>query len=82
MHQYSNLESFEGTISAETTVTFERRSRQMVLSNDSAVNLEFKFNTPETYATLYPGETIVMEVSVPQLILNSTGSDYRLWVFG
>jgi len=84
MSVYANLESIENTISGDITHTLKRPSRQIILTNDSGSNeLKYKFNATEDYATLYPTESITMNMWVRNVYLSSSGSvDYRLWVYG
>lgn len=77
---YGNLEVYEGTVTSETTVTFNLKPRKIILTNDSASNaLTFKFNSSETAATLKPTETITLNMSSRDIILNSASAPYRLW---
>ena len=79
---YANLDTFEGTASADLAITFSRRSRKIILTNDSgSVSLGFKFHADETYATLKPNESVSLDIWVTGMILNGS-SEYRLWSFG
>jgi len=80
---YANLESFEGSITSETTLSLARKSRKIVITNDHPTDeLTFKFNASETAATLRGSETISMYFTTDQIILNGTNGNYRVWVFG
>jgi hypothetical protein len=81
---YANLESIEGNLNGNLTHTLARKSRQIVLTNDSAdYELKFKFNESEEFATLKPTETISMTVWVRNVILQAPFlTAYRLWVYG
>lgn len=83
MSVYANLESFEGSITSETTLSLARKSRKIVITNDHPTDeLTFKFNASETAATLRGSETISMYFTTDQIILNGTNGNYRVWVFG
>ena len=81
---YSNLEAIEDSVDGTKTCTLKRKSRQIILTNDSGgVELKFKFNDSEDFATLKPTETVSMHVHVRDVILNSPSAvPYRLWVYG
>jgi len=79
----ANLQSLEGTVSTETTLTLNRKSRKIIITNDHASNdLSFKFNGSETFGTLKGTETISLEFISPIIIINGTNVPYRIWVFG
>jgi len=81
---YANLEPIEEVLDGEVTHTFKRKSRQIILTNDSgSANLQYKLNGSEDYATLYPTESITMRVTTRDMYLKSTVAvNYRLWVYG
>jgi len=82
---YVNLDVFEGSASGSSTVTLNRRSRKLVITNDSASNdLQFKFVSSASYATLKPTETISMEFITRTILLNvvSGSAPYRIWSYG
>ena len=82
MDGLSNLDSFEGSVSGTATVTFTRRPRRVTITNNSITNeLQFKFKSSETFATLMPTETISLEVTIKQVLLSGT-ADYRIWGLG
>ena len=79
----ANLESLEGTVTTETTLTLTRKSRKIVITNDHQSNdLSYKFNASETYGTLKPTETLSMFFTASTIIINGTSVPYRIWVFG
>lgn len=79
----ANLQSLEATVSTETTLTLNRKSRKIIITNDHATSdLSFKFNVSETFGTLKGTETISLEFSTPIIIINGTNVPYRIWVFG
>ena len=85
MSVWANQEVFEGTVNGTSTITLARRSRRLVITNDSGLrDLQFKFNDAETYATLKPTETISMEFSTVKVLLATSGGSaaYRIWVHG
>jgi len=80
---HANFESYEGTVTTPTTVSFDRKSRKIVILNDSASNdLTYKFKTSQTVGTLKPTESLSVYVRANQVILDSTSAAYRVWVFG
>lgn len=81
---YANLEAIEESINGEKVHNFKRKSRQILLTNDSSsYDLEYKFNASEEYATLKPAETVSMFVHIRSLHLRSTNTiNYRIWVYG
>ena len=75
----SNLSSKEGTATSSTLLTFPWRARKITITNDSAsADLQYKFNSAETYATLKPLETFQPVVKSKTVYLNGTGL-YRVW---
>lgn len=79
----ANLESLEGTVSTETTLTLNRKSAKIIITNDHATkDLSFKFNTSETSGTLKGTETISLEFNTPIIIINGDSVPYRIWIFG
>lgn len=81
---YANFESYEGSVNGTTTVDLARKSRHIIITNDSASqNLQFKFNSSETLGTLKPTESLVLEIRTKEVYLSSGASvDYRIWVWG
>lgn len=81
---YANLEAIEASVSGDVTHTLKRKSRQIILSNDSgSTELKYKFNDSENYATLKPTEQTTLGVWVRQVYLRSSNPvNYRLWVYG
>jgi hypothetical protein len=80
---YSNFEPYEGTVSDETTITFERRSRQIVLMNDSPTkDISFKFISGGDFATLKASETIALNYWANEIIIDGDVVPYRIWVSG
>lgn len=77
----ANFEALEGTLNGASTLTLARRSRQLIITNDSTTDMSFKLNSSETYGTLKPTETITMDVSTRTLYLSGYGA-YRVWVYG
>ena len=78
----ANFEALEGTVSSETTLTFIRKSRKLVITNDHASNdLSYKFNSSETAGTLKATESLSLYFTTNQVILNGNGP-YRVWVYG
>jgi len=83
MSVHANLESLEGTVDGEKTLTLTRRSRKLVITNDHATNdLQFKFNVSETYGTLKGTESLSLDFWTRTIIINGTNVPYRIWIFG
>jgi len=87
MHVYANFRPFEGTVSAETTLTFDMKVRRIAIINDSGTTkLNFKFHTSETYGTIDIAEQIAMDINTRTVILKSsdgvTSVAYRVWGIG
>jgi len=79
---YANFEPVEGAVSGEETISLTRKSRHLVITNDSSSNnLYFKFNASEDYGTLMPTETISLYLWTNTIYLNGNGN-YRIWVYG
>ena len=79
----ANLQSLEGTVDTETTLTLNRKSRKIIITNDHASGeLSFKFNASEAFGTLKGTETISLEFNTPIIIIKGTDIPYRIWVFG
>ena len=77
-HAISNQYVSEGTATASLEITLPWPSRLIEIINDSATaDLEYKFNSGETYATLKPLEVNTIELHTKVVYLNGTGS-YRL----
>lgn len=80
---YANLDVFEGTINGSSTITFNRKPRKIVITNDSgSTDLGFKFNESESFATLKPTETVTLDFAHKTMILSGLGVDYRIWGIG
>ena len=79
---HANFEALEGTVSTETTLTLTRKSRRIVITNDHATDdFSYKFNASETYGTLHGTETLSLDFTTNQIIINGSGP-YRIWVYG
>lgn len=79
----ANFEALEGTVTTATTLTLKRKSRRIVITNDSPSNdMTYKFNSSETAGTLKPTETISLYFTTNQIIISGTNSPYRIWVYG
>lgn len=79
---YSNMESLEGTVTTETTLTLTRKSRFITITNDHLSNdLTHKFNSTETVATIKPQETVEVRFNTNTIIINGTSVPYRIWVY-
>ena len=80
---YANLESIEGAVNGELTLSLTRKSRKIVITNDaSSADLRYKFNMSEEFATLKSTETLSLYFTTKQIIISGTNVDYRIWVFG
>lgn len=77
----ANLESFEGNVSGEETLTFTRRSNKIVITNDHATNnLLYKFHDAEEFGTLKGTESLSIYFWTRTIIINGNGP-YRIWSF-
>ena len=83
---HANFEPIEGTTTgAEQILTFNRKSRKIVITNDHATHhLHFKFNASETVGLLKGTESLSIYFTTNKIIINSDepGIPYRIWVFG
>jgi len=81
---HANLEAFEATSDGSVeTLTFNRKSRKLVIINDHASNsLSYKFNASEAFATLKGTEVLTIYFTTNQLIIQGTSVPYRIWVYG
>jgi len=83
MGVYANLDSREGTVDGEKTITFSWRPRKITITNDSTTSaLKFKFGESEAYATLNPTETVAMTITPKQILLSGSSVAYRIWGIG
>ena len=80
MSVLANFDPHEGTLSGTTTIAFRNASRKIILTNDGASNLTFKFLTAETIGTLKPTETLSLYHQSHQITLTGNVA-YRVWVF-
>lgn len=76
-----NFEPHEGTVSAITTIPLALRSRKILIINDSANDMKFKFNELEDFGTLRSSEEVSLHGWFDQVILNGNGA-YRIWSWG
>jgi len=80
---HANLEPFEATVTTETTLTFARKSRRIVITNDHASNdLSYKFKASQDFATLKSTETLTLDFIARTIIIDGTSVPYRIWVLG
>ena len=83
---YANNFSEESTLNGTTkTITFPWKPKTLQVTNDSiSDDLQFKFNSSETYRTLKPYETYTGEnISIRNLYLSTSASvAYRVWGTG
>ena len=78
MESISNLSVSEGTATEGLVITFPWRARYIEIINDSStLELGYKFNASESYATLKPLEVNSPNIKSTQVILNGTGA-YRI----
>ena len=79
----ANFEPLEGTVTTETTLTLNRRSRHIVITNDHASNdLSYKFNSSESFGTVKSGESLSLYFRTSTIIIDGTSVPYRIWVYG
>lgn len=84
---YANLDSREGIVSSEETITFNFRPKQLSIINDSPSNdLLVKLNASEAVMTIRSGEQFSGAVNHRKLIIASddgtTTVAYRIWGIG
>lgn len=80
----TSFEVFEENLDGTTTKAFTSESRHITLANDSvAFDLQFKFADADIFATVKASETVSLDFSVSQIILETPNQavDFRLWVF-
>ena len=82
MFGLSNLDSHEGTVSGTETIAMNRNAYKLTIINDAAAtDLQYKFNSSETYATLKPSESVSMYSRTKTIYLSGNGA-YRIWGLG
>jgi hypothetical protein len=80
---HANFEALEGTVTTSTTLTLTRKSRRIVITNDHATNdLKYKFNASETDGTIKGTETLSLDFTTNQIIIDGNTVPYRIWVYG
>lgn len=83
---FANGYNYEATLNTTSdTINFPVYVRELQITNDaSSGNLQYKFNSSETYRTLKPGETSRVEnIRTNKLLINATGNvPYRIWGLG
>lgn len=85
MPSLSNLTTFEETsgLNGGITLTFPWKAKRLTITNDSSTKaLKWKFKEGHDWATLKVGETVSMELSIDQVMLESSGATYRVWGVG
>lgn len=87
MHTYANFRPREGTVTAEETLTFDIKCRQVLIMNDSlSTNLLFKWNPSEDFGSLKPDEQVSMNINSRSIIIKSEDgiatASYRVWGIG
>ena len=79
----ANFEALESIVTTETTLTLTRKSRRIVITNDHAANpLSYKFNVSEAFGTIGPTETLSLDFTTNQIIIDGTNVPYRIWIYG
>jgi hypothetical protein len=84
-YQYANLytEESDGPTSVSKTISFPWPAKVLKITNDSATqNIKWKFKSSHPWATLYPEETVSLDCSIEQLILEGVNYEYRVWALG
>jgi len=72
--RFSSFESFEATLNGEKTISFTRKSRKVVITNDSPKrDLLFKFSSAEDFGTLKPTESVTLSFRTGQVFLSANG---------
>ena len=79
----ANFQAIEGTVTTETTLTFNLKSRKLVITNDDPTNdLSYKFNSSESFGTIKGTESLSLYFTSKQIIINGSSVPYRIWVYG
>ena len=83
MFDNDNRKSYisEGTAGAGTTLNIGFSSNLIEIINDGTVDLEFKFKTADTYATIKAKESFTVPYETTTIILNGTEA-YRVRAYG
>lgn len=80
---YANQEPFSGTASSLTTIDLKRKSRKVMILNDSSsLDLQYKFNLSEEWATLKGTETFSAGFTTKTIYLSGIGVPFRVWSLG
>lgn len=80
---HANFEALEGTVTEETTLTLIRKSRRIVIANDSATkDLKYKFNSSENFGTIKRTETLSLDFRTNKIIIDGNSVPYRIWIYG
>lgn len=84
MSVLANFYPNEGTVNGTTTITFPIKVRYVLIVNKSSIrDLQFKFKSSETFATLDPTEELSVHHHVDEIFLSTTGNvSYKVWGFG
>ncbi len=87
MSVLANFDVSEGTVNTvPVTITFPWRARKIIIINDSSTrNLQFKFNSSESYGTLKAKEEFSAYHHTNTVFLDSPDNGsvpYRVWGFG
>jgi len=83
-HVFHFFSSYEGTAINQETITFSRGSAEITITNDhNNKPLYFKFDAAESFATVYPSESITVKMEHTGIIIDALGESvpYRIWVF-
>jgi hypothetical protein len=80
---YANFQALEGTVTVETELTFNLKSRQITIINDSSTkDLNFKFKSEGTFGTVKAAEMISLDFWSNSIIIDGDSVPYRIWVTG
>ena len=73
------FEIFEGTgTGSNETKTFSWKTKSIMIANDGATDLTFKFTSADSFSTLLAGESLDIDFGTTTVIIN-TSVDYRIW---
>ena len=85
---YSNLWSFEASVSAAVTVSAPWNSRKIAITNDSSLTpVSISFHTTSTSKiTLLPTESLSLEFVTNKFVINTVAAagaaGIRVWMWG
>ena len=83
-YELKNMEAFSGAAStAESTILLPRQVKEVLLINDGAANLLFRFSTSNSAGILKTNEDITLNIQQNQILLSTQSgtANYRILAF-